>query len=381
MEGRIPDALQVTLISLQRYGVGWPLRGYPSMLFMLGQQDQGWAAFNELRGRTKEFSVWRAAAVGLRTSNTDADGITKWLATIYPADKAPRAAGAGESGFNIAFQTLAVDRPLDSLPKISEIIRNTMYPLTGDPSTIERNQRSRDNKLNVNTLDDVAFIYASSRRGEHQVAFERFERAEKPGSIFTSDQAYYPILPYIAYSAARVNKNNEFAAFLAKWQDMYKHEFEPKYFSAFDANLSKGVMAALAGSHDEAKQFLLLARANMPEPEQRVLPPEYVYADICEILGRDTGRREYIELGLDWARSFQRYEPWAAWAYAFEAKHTTKPEDRVRALGLALQLDPRSERIAGFDEKSKQEARDRFKASDPFGLRRKEQAVQKQQGI
>lgn len=84
------------------------------------------------------------------------------------------------------------------------------------------------------------------------------------------------------------------------------------------------------------------------------------------MLGADSGVRDYLDMAVDWAKSYQIYEPWAAWAYAFEAKYGKTDADRAKALAITQYLDRNSVRIAGLDEKIVSQAKAWLAANKPF---------------
>jgi hypothetical protein len=55
-----------------------------------------------------------------------------------------------------------------------------------------------------------------------------------------------------------------------------------------------------------------------------------------------------------------------SWAFAFEARYATHPDDVERALGVALYLDPESERLRAIAPAQRQRAAERFNRTNPF---------------
>lgn len=56
------------------------------------------------------------------------------------------------------------------------------------------------------------------------------------------------------------------------------------------------------------------------------------------------------------------------WAYAVEAKYTDNPADRLLALGLALYLDRRPERIESIPDEEKKKAQEWLEKNNPFKI-------------
>lgn len=111
---------------------------------------------------------------------------------------------------------------------------------------------------------------------------------------------------------------------------------------------------------------LKAASTRIPYGEQWFIPPWYQLVEACEWLYRTTGRAEYKELALKWATTHQRLEPLQAWAYGVEARFASDPQTRVRAVALALYLDPNSERLAEISGEERKKAREWLKSNNPF---------------
>jgi hypothetical protein len=62
-------------------------------------------------------------------------------------------------------------------------------------------------------------------------------------------------------------------------------------------------------------------------------------------MSEETKQPAYLNAALDYARAYQRVEPWTSWAYAFDARHGPAGAARVRAAGIALKLDPQSQSV------------------------------------
>ncbi|HET9044123.1 MAG TPA: hypothetical protein VFN70_13285, partial [Burkholderiales bacterium] len=380
IEGREADALEAMGADARRYKQVGGLRKYASMLFMLGDPKTGWAVFEEGRRITPEFNVWRAAAVGLRAQNADAEATLKWVTELEEKRDGPVRMPSHGHQFNAAFQVLAVDRVGNSLERLVELETAARVPGGSDAQRQQFAANVRANPLARSTLGMVTAGYAAFKRKEYAQTYEQLLQliqlpAIKGEPIFAmTSEAGRAGLAYLAFAAAKTGNEKIVREAFAKFQSMPREDER-----SFDRALIRGIFAALANRHDEADRWLKLARANMAEPGERLLPPEYAYAEILEALAADTGRREYLAAGLDWARRSQRYEPFAAWAYAFEARHAGNESDRTRALAIALYLDPQSARLAEIDAASKERARAWFKAKDPLGLTRPPRSGKPQQ--
>jgi hypothetical protein len=135
---------------------------------------------------------------------------------------------------------------------------------------------------------------------------------------------------------------------------------------AFDRKLIAGIAAAFAGDHEGAQRFLRAAQGAMPAPGTRMLPPEYAFVEILESLTKETGVAAYRDMALRFARGYQQYEPWAGWAYAFDAANSRAGARQIRSAALALKFDPKSSRLEKLDPKLMKQAREWLRTNDPF---------------
>jgi len=90
---------------------------------------------------------------------------------------------------------------------------------------------------------------------------------------------------------------------------------------------------------------------------QNMIEAAYVFVEILERLSEETKRPAYLDVALDYARAYQRLEPWTSWAYAFEARHAPAGAARIRAAGIALTLDPQSQWLRELDKQTMTQAR------------------------
>ena len=94
--------------------------------------------------------------------------------------------------------------------------------------------------------------------------------------------------------------------------------------------------------------------------------PWYQLVEACEWLYEDTAYIGYRDLVLKFAKICQKIRYESAWSYAVEAKYTDSESDRLRALGITLYLDKRSERISRISDNEKQRALAWLKKNNPF---------------
>jgi hypothetical protein len=92
------------------------------------------------------------------------------------------------------------------------------------------------------------------------------------------------------------------------------------------------------------------ARYRRPGTDNRPALTQYTYGDISEALYRLTGKVEFREVALDWARGKEKAEPWHSWSFALEAALATNPADRNRAIAMTYYLDRKSAHLAAFKQ-------------------------------
>lgn len=372
VEGRYADAQDAAGAEARRYQQQTALRRYASMLFMQGDSKTGWAVFEEGRRISADFDVWRAAAVGLRAGGANAETTLKWVADLDVTRDGGRHSPAAEFRAHVALQVLAVDRSGAGLAQFAAMETRRYLPEGDDSRNEPLLELLRANPSMRSRLANLAEGYAAFQRRDHSAAYEGLkwliysQENDKLRLVEMPDDVARSVLPYLAFAAAKTGNGQTISDAVAAMRTATGEDDR----KSFDHLMVRAVFAALAQRYDEASESIKLARANMTRSGMRPLPPDYAYAELLELLAAETGRKEYLATALDWARRSQSYEPFAAWAYAFEARHSTNDADRTRALAIALYLDPQSARLTGIDAASKERARAWFKAKDPLGLNR-----------
>ena len=381
IERRFGEARAIAEERVRRYPNDETAEAYISLLFALPDVDRGWAAAREALTRYEGFGPWRATAVGLRAKRADADAVMQWSKEFVRAPdyaSSPWLDPKAMKALRAATQTLAMDRQpasVDALRAISiQLFPPQALPRQPTPHTPEKKAAAEKLEAMLNPpfgheqqdrvgdaksyLERFIAGYARFKSEDYGAAWNAYGHWAHPSGQRETAESLYAALPYYAYSAIKTGKRTELVAYLDRYSKPGKRDklgnIEPA-FPAFDLSLARAVLAAHARDYDVASKELANARASMPRRGLRPLPPAYVYAEICERLAAD-GVPGVRELVVEWARAHQLHRPWDAWAYAFEAKHSGVEADRVRALAIALQLDPRSARAAELDEPLKRKA-------------------------
>ncbi|HYC47826.1 MAG TPA: hypothetical protein VED01_20335 [Burkholderiales bacterium] len=380
-EHRFGEAAQISESRVRRYPQPAAFERHLALLFALGESDRSWAVLREKTAREETFAPWRAAAIGLRAQAADHEKLAEW-AKQNGTDGRPVGIPHPRSinAFTIAAQVLATDRPAESVDAIA-VISSAMYfkmkPIDWSKvppehvarmkADLERGRPTYANgKMYIERFGDG---YSALKRGDLQTAYQALQEWAEPPPPYSPADALYAMLPYHAYAAAKTGHRAPFLEYLERYGKPGLPDrlgnIRPAW-PEFDAQLARAVLAALDGNHDTARAHLVLARAAMPAAGARPLDPQYVFAEICEILGTVERLPGYVAMGLDLAKAHQAYEPWAAWAYAYEARHSTREDERVRALAMAMYLDRNSWRASEADASLKRKAQAWLDAHKPF---------------
>ena len=388
MAGDFRAATALSHSRAQRYEDPYAFRDYLAWLFAFGFQGEAWTGFAQLHQAMRNPQVWLAADVGHRIAGRSWPEVRQWL-TAEPFKSS--SFNRDRHGLRLAILQSSVGRaPAPDLVA-------TLRAIEGSPvAEAERTQDGKGALLVPHSMSDGNMILRRSqfRLGERQplkegervvshfVLFGDAYVALRNGDYAAAAQkfdtmaAYYPIegqvgfdayaLPYFAWASARSGDKLGLEAFI--------RGRDPRAF-AFDRDLALAFFGGLKGDHEAALAHLKHAFDVRPHTERRPIPTEYQWAEACEWLFEATKERRYIDLALGWARQHQRIQPMMSWAYALEAKHAADGAQRVRALGIALYLDPRSERIAGLPEDLKRRARQDFEKNNPFDPKRAKPAA------
>jgi len=264
------------------------------------------------------------------------------------------------------FQLVVSDRSADSIAEFPALYDAVSALSTFDPSKGQSGPKPRrEPETPVMRLSKGV---AAFKRGDYKTVFDAFDRVVHDMRVQSAWLNHYNVrysfVPYYVLAAAKVGAADR----AMKGIEALSVPSVPvlRRVPEHDVDLARGIAAAMRGDHKAAEKYLNAARGTMPVPAANFLSPDYVFADVCEAVAKETGQRRYLELALDWAKRMQRYEPWTAWPYAFEAKYAKPGPERTRALALAMYLDPLSERISGIDKASKAEAERWLQSNNPF---------------
>ncbi len=387
LEGRFSDALQGSREAATRYDSAYAYRDYLAWLFVLGFPEDAWAGFDQLYAKLPNPQVWYAAHVGLLKAGTTWQDTKKWLL------KEPyRTSTVGQERSALATAVLlnTVDRkPAQDLVDVLRLIEGepraqvstagVHVPDVGGGVTKKlpisilvagRKLPEKSTPLESH-LTLFADAYLSLRQGDYAQARTRFERM---ANFYPIEQVIYHghktvysyTLSYFAMAAAKSGDPNAIEKSLRNRNPIFKNDEASNNNMRFDHYLALGIFSALRAEHEKAIAELKEAFNTRPHTERRPIYTEYQWAEVCEWLFLETKDQRYRELVLPWLKAHQKMQPMHAWAYAMEAKLTTSEKDRQRALGLALYLDPLSERANEFSAAVRAKAIESVKSTNPF---------------
>ncbi len=200
--------------------------------------------------------------------------------------------------------------------------------------------------------------YRALTRQQPAEAFATFDQAARLLQFFGSDcESVSYMLPYLALAAAQMKNTTALRAYL---DDVAYWDRNVNY------NLALAILAAFDSKHQDAAGYLDTALNRWTSNSSQPLPPEYIYADVLERLFTLTREPQYRDRLVQWARIRQRVSPTDAWAYSMEYRYTQDASQRIRALGMALYLDPRSTRLSGVNATEAAAAKALVDARNPF---------------
>jgi tetratricopeptide (TPR) repeat protein len=379
LDGKFEDAMKGSLQRASRYGDAYAYRDYMGWLFAFGRGEEAWAVFAQLHDKVQNPQVWLAADLGLRIESRPWSSVRSWLMSdgIRASGRIDSFAQSESVMFNAMDRVPAPDfaeatRAIEDPPRTEVTQPPVLFVLAKEsgsgrsigvpPSDITR-RMPPVLKHGERVPSHQAFFadaYAELRRGNLDASSEKFlELARRypieghPGWMFASYT-----LPYFAWATAHSGDKYKIEAYL--------DANEPVNDQRFDFYLAKAFFTGVRGDHKTALDFLKKAFDSRPYTENRPIFTEYQWGEACDWLYDASGDEQYRKLALEWARANQRTSPFFSWPYSMEAKLTTVANDRRRALGFALYLDPGSERIAKFSDAEKEAARQWFKANNPF---------------
>ena len=297
--------------------------------FLLDEPEAGWRAFYEAAKRFEDIGPWNAALAAHRRAQTKHQDLVAFAKHWKSLTGDSERETAIKSSF--LFNLLLVDRRTDA-----------------------------DMLAAFDSIAERAADKAYARLGAGYHAFKRASFAQAADELQTllhgsRTRARYA-LPYLTASLIWSSRAEQAQTLIAGAQEDRQ---------SFHQLLARGYARGLAGDVAGASTALWQAQIALAGLEPQPVPPTFQLLEACEKLYESTRDDRYRLLLLDLARRQQQAWP-LAWAYAFEARHSPEPRERLRALAIALYLDPQSEHLAGFDEDARKQAAEWFARNNPF---------------
>lgn len=350
MDRRFEDAKTIALGSMKHYPGTDLTYDYLALTFAMGDSSEAWSM-----ARYPSSYSWGAVPVGFRAEGSSAAKVLEWakVTANLPVRQARDPDNQRLYALTIAIAAMATDRSAEAMTQIAGV-RRGVFPNSEPQDLTNPDARKRNYAVGtqIDYLDRFVAGYSAHKRNDFQSAWKIFQNWPVGGRSDVATDTFVFVLPYFAYAAVKTNQTGDFNGYLENYKKPLLYtplDRPPVQYPRFDIFLANAVLAALQGNHDEAKKNLLNAQTIGQTRGARPLPPEYVFAEVCELLGVDTGVRDYLEIGVNWAKSFQVYEPWSAWAYAFEAKHGKNENERAKAYAMARYLDKDSARLVAIE--------------------------------
>lgn len=373
----------------RQYGMPPVAGAIASVLFALRQPDDAWGALRDVIPQAKDFSVYRAAAEGLRAAGSNADAMLQWRVDVLRRSASP--GGTVNDLVDTAlFQAIALDRDIEGMKSIFKVHGDSI--LVRMPAAAARQPSVQGTERAV-TRPIALFMnaYGTFRKGKHEDAaiswralvheYDQTGSAPRAGG---DSGGFWAGMPYFAASLAKLGKLSEAANLPARLTPEGRPAGSPKAFPSdermpsFEKSMIAGIVEAFSGNHEKALQLFRSAQGSLPHPNARIVPPAYAFVELLEFVSSETRNPQYTQLALAFARAYQDYEPWCAWAYAFDAAHSPSGPGRIRAAALALKFNPNSAWLARLDREAVMQAAEWLRKNDPFVIdrpARKEQTL------
>jgi len=296
--------------------------------------------------KSPHHRLWWASLVAQRRAGTSDQEDLEWFRVRSLAD-----------------QNLLIEEPMYVMffldrnpePRIPELIREVWE------SCFRINHPSWKGDLPSSEKggDQVFTAYQALLSGDYIRAAELFGDVSR----FTLKTSHWKIraLPWAVWAAAKTGRAQEAEQALER--------SDPPAVDAPGGDaflLAKALLRGFQGDSETALGLLAQVRWNLPNPSSFDFHPFYRLVESCEWLFAETKDPRYRERARDYARAYRRSFPMYAWAWAVEARFTEDPDQRRRALGTALFLDPRSARANVFPEEEKSAARAWALQNPPF---------------
>lgn len=323
-----------------------------SLLYLLNRQKNAWEIFNTLKLADYAPEIWNPVFVAHRLEGKSAEEIIPWLSEGNRANLS----------FNEVSTYFLSQSIVDRLP--NKLTLKNLAELEKNKKRSPDAGSSSDRPI----LTWFADGYVNLRNSNYSDSYSTF--SQRTNLIKSFSAPYRFVLPYLIWSGIRTSHISDVKQILDYLALQQNDSFEYHIAAALYSNYLK--------DNKSAKGHLNFASYRISS-SSRPFSPWCQLIEACEWLYESSRIVEYRELMVSFAKRYQQIYPMYSWAYAVEAKYTQLPDDRTRALAMALYLDPRSERISHFTEPEKKKAMAWFKDNNPFNIKDIKEPSSKQQ--
>lgn len=370
LAGDLYGALSGLLTRVQRYSSDTAYRDYLGMLHALGYSKDAWAGFEHLLREKPSAAIWEYALTAHHRDGTLLPEVVQW------AQQEPHKEFA--AWYLTRFATHDRIPPIDLAETVNSLATPVWKLDDEDGRVVEASvDGSNTEILGPDTFDGRLalplgkFQSVSKHRVRSHLSYYvagyralRLKRYAEAKAIFDEAAGLYDLnaqtsymLPYYAFAQGMAGGNKQAKEML---------ERVPPSAQGFSYYLARAALAASEGKADEAFDMLEHARYRRPNTERRPQLTQYTFGEIAEWLALQTGEARITRLALDWARAFQRIQPWQSWSYAVELRLGQSPFERSRAIAMVHYLDPQSVRLSRVPKGELEQAIKAYEKSNPF---------------
>jgi tetratricopeptide (TPR) repeat protein len=368
----------------ERYNSAYGFGDYLSFLHMLGESRNAWTMFDSLIGSFHWPAVWTSAIVGHRIQGTDQENVVSWLSDGRRLVKKSKVISF-TSRFGL--MALTMDRPPnDQAPRIVDTLAEgyhwrvqgppkgalvkflTVKDPEGIPYAFGSFYPIEDLDLAAgDVLESEYAIFARAynaiKKGDYASAYETLTKIYyfyRLGASPTYDYAF----PYLVRAGLKGRQREKIDVAISMGRNTGWDK--SRNSDSFHYHLALAFVEGEAGNHGAALEQLNIAFRVRPHTDALPVMTWFQAVETCLWLHDDFGDPRYLALALQRVKDYQIIAPMYAWAYAVEAKYSQVPEQRLRALGIALFLDRDSWLLAEIPEVEKRRAREWYTRNDPF---------------
>ncbi|MET0066548.1 MAG: hypothetical protein ABW076_09405 [Candidatus Thiodiazotropha sp.] len=379
-----------------RYNSRYGYRDFLAMLHLLGEHAQADAGFSTLVGRYQEPPIWTAQLIGRRIQGLEYSDAAKIAHEHYEN-------AVSDNQRKQAIRYLFLETVTDRIPTTTEYNDFPDVPLVRESKIRGASTRLQNliteirhedpehctsspaacSDANSPLIDSKANLYKSHllaymklKHEDYPAAYQLYLQIDKLSPLISYTYKYdkdslsakkteiSSFLPYFVEAATQVHADSllrKIAETLIK---------EPVVVeSKFDVDMSLALIHGYFGESDVSFRHLRRAFNERPHTKWRPLYSWYQLTEISEWMYQRYGDKRYLDLALDWSRRYQVIQPQFAWAYAFEAKYATLPEDRLKAAAFAVYLDRDSEWLKSVPEATLKQSAEWWRNNNPFVIR------------